>query len=83
MIKFFFVFLLVGLVNFLWARYITHIADARAAKAALYGTTISLLGNLVTIIYISDHRVIIPAAFGTFIGTYLSVRMSKNVSKSQ
>lgn len=76
MIKFILVFILVGLVNFLWANYISHIAKSNAMAAALYGTAISLFGNIATIVYISDNRMIIPAAIATFIATYLSVKRS-------
>lgn len=73
-LKSLFIFVLVALVNFLWAKYINHIAKENPIKAASYGTAISLVGNLVTIVYISDHRMVIPAALATFVGTYFSVK---------
>ncbi len=78
MTKFLLVFLLVGLVNFLWANYIRHIAKGNPLAAASFGAAISLFGNCATLIYISDHRMIVPAAFGCFISTYLSVKLNKN-----
>ena len=71
-----FVFILVALVNFLWAKYIKYIAKENAIQAATYGTALSLFGNLLTIVYISDHWMLIPAAIATFIGTYFSVKVT-------
>lgn len=74
------VFILVALVNFLWANYISHVSRTNSLMAALYGTAISLFGNVATVIYISDNRMIIPAAIATFIGTYFSVKRTGNKS---
>ncbi len=69
-----FIFFSVSLLNFLWGRYIKHAAQANALSSAIYAGIISLVSSFITIIYISDNRMIIPAALGAFIGTYLSIR---------
>lgn len=76
-LKFLAVFILVALVDFLWAQYIIHTAEARALKSAFYATGIYLLGSLVTIAYVNDHSMVGAAGLGAFAGTYLSVKMKK------
>ena len=71
------IFTLVTLLDFLWAQYIKHTANADALKSSLYATLISLMGSAVTISYIDDRRMIVPAALGAFAGTYLSARYGK------
>jgi hypothetical protein len=75
--KFIFVFLLVTFVDFIWAKYIAHIAKSHAIKASLYSGLLTLISSLVTIAYVGDHRMIIPAALGALVGTYLAVKLDK------
>ena len=74
MIKFFLVFMAVAFVDFLWGKYIIHVASGNASAAAIYGALTYLIGSLITLAYISDHRMIIPTTLGALVGTYLSVK---------
>lgn len=76
-LKAFGIFVLVTLLDFLWAQYIKHTANAEALKSASYAALISLMGCMVTISYVDDRRMIVPAALGAFVGTYASARFSK------
>lgn len=75
--KFFVVFLLVAFVDFLWAQYVIHTANIKPLKSSLYATGIYVLSSLITIAYVDDHNMVLPAGLGAFFGTYLSVRLKK------
>ena len=75
--KFLLVFLLVTIVDFIWARYIAHTAKNNAIKASCYAAILTLMGSVVTIAYVDNHYMIIPAALGALVGTYLSIKLSK------
>ena len=77
MLKFIFVFLLVTVVDFIWARYIANIAKNNAVKASCYAAVLTLIGSVVTITYVEDHRMIIPSALGALVGTYLAIKLNK------
>jgi hypothetical protein len=68
------VFCLACAVDFLWASYIRHTAAGSAMKSAVYAMAIVVAGSLTTLFYVRDPRLIIPAALGAFLGTYLCVR---------
>jgi len=71
------VFALVAFLDFMWAQYIKHTAKANALKSASYSMTVYLLGCLVTITYVEDHKMMIPCALGAFAGTYISAKLEK------
>jgi len=77
MLKYFFVFGLVAVVDFIWASYIGHVAKGNAVLSSLFGAAICLLGSVVTIYYVNDHSMIDPGVFGALVGTYLSVKFKK------
>lgn len=76
-IKYVGVFALVAFLDFMWAQYIKHTAAADALKSASYSMSIYLLGCVVTIAYVEDHKMMVPCALGAFVGTYLSAKLSK------
>lgn len=69
-------------VDILWVYYIRRSGQGKAAGAASFATLILLCGSFVTISYTSDHRMVIPAAIGSFIGTYLAVRLDTRHPRS-
>lgn len=75
--KFLVVFLLVALVDFLWAQYVIHTAGIKPLKSSLYAAGIYILSSIITIAYVDDHHMVVPAGLGAFAGTYLSVRLKK------
>jgi hypothetical protein len=77
MLKFFLMFALVSVVDFMWANYIAHIAKGNAVLSSLFGAAIYLLGSVVTINYVNDHWMLVPAVLGALVGTYLSVKLKK------
>ena len=74
MIKFILVFITVCFSDFIWSKYIIHVSKGNAISASLYGASTYLIGSLITLTYIHDYKMIIPATLGALLGTYLSVR---------
>ncbi len=71
-------FFVVALVDWMWGRYIIHTAQKNAVKSSLYASILTAFGAYITISYVSDHRMLIPAVLGAFVGTYISVKMSRD-----
>ena len=59
--------------DFIWAKYISSIAERRALIAASWGSVVIALGAFITLSYVDDKRMIIPACIGAFLGTYFAV----------
>jgi hypothetical protein len=76
--KFILVFIIVTAADFLWAAYISHTAKGNIWKASSYAAAIALFSGLITIAYINDSRMIIPAVLGAFVGTYLCLKLKKD-----
>lgn len=68
------VFGLVAVGDICWARYTAHAADRNRVRASLWATAIYLVGSMTVIQYTGDHRLIVPAIAGAFVGTWLGVR---------
>lgn len=62
-----------GVSDYIWARYISTVANADSIVAANWSFLTIALGALVVVSYVDDRRLIIPAAIGAWIGTYLAV----------
>lgn len=60
--------------DWLWATYIAQTAAKNAIKAALWSGVLMLVGAYVTLSYLEDWRMLIPAVIGGMIGTYISVK---------
>ena len=67
-------FLVMLIVDYVWALYIKGAANNKPIMAAFAGGFIFVAGSFVTIQYVEDRLVLIPATIGGMLGTYLSVR---------
>lgn len=72
-LKCIFVFFDLIAVDFCWAKYTKHIADSKAMPAAFWSMAIMLLGAFAIISYMSNPILLIPAALGAWVGTYIAV----------
>jgi hypothetical protein len=61
-------------LDFVWARYTINLIKKNPAKSGGYAATIMLLNGIVTLTYVHDPWMILPAAAGAFVGTYLGGR---------
>lgn len=57
-----------------WARYTASVALQKRTEASFMASFIILLTGTVTISYTTDMWMLIPAALGAFVGTYVTVR---------
>ena len=68
------VFLAVALSDGLWTAYIRAVTMARPLRAAWYSAGLVGMGAVVTVSVVADHRTVLPAMAGAFVGTYLVAR---------
>ena len=68
-----------GLVvlDLVWARYTITLVKKHAATSGGYAATIMLLNGVVTLTYVHNPWMILPAAAGAFVGTYLGGKLDK------
>ena len=69
------VFLLVMLVDIVWVYYIKHITNNNPHSAAFFAFLIYFIGGASIISYTSNTWLLIPAALGSYLGTYLAVKI--------
>jgi len=70
-----FVFYLV--FDFLYAHYIMAVGDHKAFKAATISAILIIMSLYGTIEVIKNYWMIIPVVAGSFLGTFLTVRLTK------
>jgi hypothetical protein len=61
-------------LDFVWARYTHAITDRRAYAAAHYGAAIILLSGFGVTQYAGEPILLIPAALGAWLGTFIATR---------
>lgn len=59
--------------DWVWANYMLGVTNRLALEASLWASAVIVLGAFVVLSYVDDKRLVIPAAIGAFIGTYLAV----------
>jgi hypothetical protein len=71
------VFVCAILVDVLWTLYIQSVNDKKAFFAALWSGMIFLAGGVNVIAYTKQPILLLAAALGGFVGTYITVRFKK------
>lgn len=61
-------------VDWAWARYAMALADRRAVASSLWAVAILLPSGWAIMSYVHDPMMLVPAAVGAFVGTYVSVK---------
>jgi uncharacterized membrane protein len=56
--------------DFFYARYTKHVAKSRAMQASNCAALLLLMGGVVTLTYVGNHWMLIPAVAGAWIGTF-------------
>lgn len=64
------------LVDACWAKYTLAMQRKAALSSGLWSVGIMLCGAFVTVNYIGDKTLIVAAALGAFIGTFVAVKHS-------
>lgn len=60
-----------------WTMYFIETEKRRSVPAGLWGAAILLFGSLVTMNYVEDHRLLVAAVIGSFIGVYITIEYKK------
>lgn len=69
---------LMVIVDFAWSAYVKLLAAKKTFRAAVWSSAIVLMGSFTAIEYVTNHWLVVPAALGAFVGTYLSVVLDKD-----
>ncbi len=69
------IFLATAASDVLWVFYIRRTSKGKAISAAAFSSMIVLLGGFVVLAYVDNRWYLIPAAFGAFVGTILSIKL--------
>lgn len=67
------VFVAVGVVDYIWTVWSAAVARHQATRAALAASALIGCTGVVTTAYVADPWLLVPAALGAFVGTWLSV----------
>ena len=67
------VFVAMVATDIVWAQYTRAVADHNLRKAPVMAAAIISIGAFVTTSYVQDYWMILPAAAGAYVGTFLSV----------
>lgn len=67
------IFFAVCVSDFVWARYMASVARDSRLEASYWAVGVIGLGAFITISYVNDKRLVIPAMMGAFVGTYLAI----------
>jgi hypothetical protein len=76
-LKFLFVMVAMIAADVCWTMYFIETEKRRPVPAGLWGAAIMLFGSLVTLNYVEDHRLLIAAAIGSFIGVAGTIEYKK------
>jgi hypothetical protein len=71
------VFVSMFVLDIIWANYISYTADKKALAASCFAAGTIIVGSFVTIEYVNNHWLVIPAAVGSFLGTLVTVWYKK------
>jgi hypothetical protein len=64
-------------IDVLYTYYLTAIEQKHALKASFWAMVVFVVASNVIIEYTKNPNLIIPAALGTFCGTFVGVKMNK------
>mgnify|MGYP000163770138 CR=1 FL=1 len=69
------VFLSVALADVAWTRYNMAVTRGAPLPAATWSVVILLLGAISFFGYVEDRWMVVPAALGAFVGTYVAMKV--------
>jgi lipid-A-disaccharide synthase-like uncharacterized protein len=76
-IKFILVMLAMVAADICWTMYFIETEKRRSVPAGMWSMAILLFGSLVTMNYVDDHRLLIAAVIGSFVGVYGTIEWKK------
>jgi hypothetical protein len=75
--KFILIMIAMFLADVCWTMYFIEIEKRRSVPAGLWGSAIMLFGSAVTINYVDDHRLLVAAIIGSFLGVVATIEYKK------
>jgi peptidoglycan biosynthesis protein MviN/MurJ (putative lipid II flippase) len=76
-VKFILVTLSMILANVCWTMYFIEVDKRQPIPAGIWGSAIILFGAFTTVHYVEDHRLLVAALIGSFVGTASTVYYKK------
>ncbi len=67
--------------NVLSIFYIRRTDQGKALPASFFASLLVLIGGSIVIIYVENKLYLIPAIFGTFLGTFISIKYDTHIKK--
>ena len=71
------VFVSMTILDILWALYIARVGEKKPLSSACMATFMWVFGAFVVVSYTEDPVYLVPAAIGSFIGTYFAVKYDR------
>lgn len=78
--SYFVVFAGTFLLDVMWTLYVRGAAAGHPQRAGLASIGITLCSGMVTLEYIQDHTLLVPAALGAYGGTLLPIYLSRRAA---
>jgi len=72
--KFVIVMFALFITDICWTFYLLDVAAKKARNAAFWSAMIMACGAIAVTNYVTDHRLIIAAMLGAFLGTYFTIK---------
>jgi hypothetical protein len=79
MIDFVTTFFAIFLLDVVYTYYLRCIADNHVMGASVWSVACYILGSIAVINYTTNHWLLIPAMAGAFCGTYVGMKLKKQV----
>jgi hypothetical protein len=76
-IKFILVTVAMFLTDVCWTMYFVEVEKRKSLTAGIWGSAILLFGSIVTINYVDDHRLLVAAIIGSFLGIVATIEYKK------
>ena len=74
--KWLLIFTVAVTADYFWARYTAHVSDKNRVRSAWYSFLIILCSGFTVVEYTQDHWLLVPAALGAAVGTFIAVKPS-------
>lgn len=71
------VFIGVFFTDVCWTFYLLKVQERKSLQASIWATLLYFMGAMIVTTYVEDRWLIIPAVFGSFIGTYVVIEYKR------
>ena len=77
------IFFALSILEGIWVGYTHAVGDLKPFRAAVFAVLIYAVGTNVVVDVVSDHWLLVPACFGSFVGTFGFVWLQKRKKGQQ